>query len=129
MRRAYTRIGSSLVKAVRRILISLALVVATPAVAHHSGAIFDSATSLTLSGTVKEFQWTNPHCWIQLLVNAGDTTQEWSVEMGAPLQVYGGGWRPSTLKRAPDLNRMIHGDCLENDRNPVVNGETTIAPP
>ncbi len=38
--------------------------------AHYSGAMFDTQKSVTLSGTVKVLQWTNPHCWIQILVPA-----------------------------------------------------------
>src|SRR5262245_9671381 len=41
-----------------------AVVAANPAFAHHSFAMFDAETILTLVGTVKEFQWTNPHAWI-----------------------------------------------------------------
>ena len=49
--------------------IALALCIpAAPALAHHSMAMFDQTKTVTLSGTVKEFQWTNPHCYIQLMV-------------------------------------------------------------
>jgi len=55
-------------------LLVLALLLAvTPVRAHHSAAMFDDQQSLTLSGTVKQFQWSNPHCWIQLLVSEGDS--------------------------------------------------------
>src|SRR5689334_21394124 len=37
---------------------------AIPAFAHHSFAMFDADKKVTLEGTVKEFQWTNPHSWI-----------------------------------------------------------------
>ena len=40
---------------------------ATPGFAHHSYAMFDVAKSVTVEGTVREFQWTQPHAWIQLL--------------------------------------------------------------
>ena len=49
-----------------------AVLIAAPAVAHHSAAMFDSAKEVTLQGTVKEFQFTNPHSWIQL--NVADPT-------------------------------------------------------
>src|SRR5689334_6860480 len=41
---------------------------AIPAVAHHSFAMFDASQLVSLEGTVKEFQWTNPHAWIILTV-------------------------------------------------------------
>src|SRR5262245_36932166 len=86
-----------------------ALLVGAQAAAHHSGAMFDNGKSLTLSGTVKEFQWTNPHCWIQVTVpGANGATEEWSVEMGAPLQLFQGGWRPTTLKTGDPIEVVIH---------------------
>ena len=41
---------------------------AMPAFAHHSFAMFDADKKMTLEGTVKEFQWTNPHSWILMMV-------------------------------------------------------------
>lgn len=79
-----------------------------PAVAHHSGAMFDDQKSITLSGTVKEFQWTNPHCWIQMLVQTENGPVEWSVEMGAIFELYRGGWRPGTLKQGDKITVVIN---------------------
>ena len=67
--------------------------------AHHSGAMFDRTKPITLSGTVKEFQWTNPHSWIQ--VNAPDAAgvmKEWSIEGGSPNSLVRQGWRRTTFK-------------------------------
>jgi uncharacterized protein DUF6152 len=76
--------------------------------AHHSGAMFDYDKSVTLVGTVKLFQWTNPHCWIELSVPGQDgAIEEWSVEMGAPLQLYQGGWKPGTLKAGDEIKVVI----------------------
>lgn len=77
----------------------LATAVAAPtANAHHSPAMFDQGRTVTLTGTVRLFQWTNPHCYIQLLVEEGGRQFEWNMEMGAPVYLYNRGWRPSTLK-------------------------------
>jgi Family of unknown function (DUF6152) len=76
--------------------------------AHHSSAMFDAQKSVTLQGTVKSFQWTNPHCWIQLLVPAASGVTEWSIEMGSPEQVYRSGWRRSTLPPGTSLTVVIH---------------------
>lgn len=81
---------------------------ATPAVAHHSAAMFDQQKKVELSGTVREFQWTNPHCYIQLLVkNAQGQEEEWSLELGAPMYLYNRGWRPSTVKPGDRLTVTI----------------------
>lgn len=70
--------------------------------------MFDDTKSVTLSGTVKEFQWTNPHCWIQLLVPGESEATEWSVEMGAPFELYRAGLRPSTVKTGDRLMIVVH---------------------
>jgi hypothetical protein len=40
--------------------------------------------------------------------------------------------RPSTVKipylRVTSVDRMVHGDCSEDDRDPVINGEIKIVP-
>jgi hypothetical protein len=81
---------------------------AWPCDAHHSAAMFDVKGALNLDGTVKLFQWTNPHCWIQVLVPASGTMTEWSVEMGAPSQLYRNGWRPGTLKPGDHVTIVMH---------------------
>jgi len=81
---------------------------ALPLAAHHSGAMFDEKTSVTLSGTVKEFQWTNPHCWIQVLVPGSSETVEWSVEMGAPFELFRTGLRPRTIKPGDKITVVVH---------------------
>jgi Family of unknown function (DUF6152) len=58
---------------------------AMPAFAHHSFAMFDAEKKVTLEGTVKEFQWTNPHSWILMTVcNAQGQPEQWAIEMGGP---------------------------------------------
>jgi Family of unknown function (DUF6152) len=85
-----------------------ALLICISASAHHSFAMFDMTKTVTLHGTVKEFQWTNPHCFIQLLVPAADATVEWSIELNSPGAQYRGGWRPGTLKPGDVITVVIH---------------------
>jgi hypothetical protein len=85
-----------------------ALLLTSQAIAHHSGAMFDDKISTTLTGTVKGFQWTNPHCWIQVLVPGKSTTVEWSIEMGSPSQLFKGGWRPTTIRVGEKITVVIH---------------------
>jgi Family of unknown function (DUF6152) len=88
-------------------LIVVAALVAAPGQAHHSSAIYESERTVTLTGEVREFQWTNPHCWIQVIVPGPDGDEEWSVEMAAPLQVYQAGWKPSTLKPGDAVSVVV----------------------
>ena len=76
--------------------------------AHHSSAMFDPQQSLTLNGTVKQFQWSNPHCWIQVTVNDKAGPVEWSVEMGSPSQLFRSGWRPTILHAGEAIVVVVH---------------------
>ncbi|MXO72665.1 DUF6152 family protein [Alteraurantiacibacter buctensis] len=90
-----------------------ALGVAPLASAHHSFAMFDRTRTATISGTVREFQWTNPHAYIQVTVREGNRDVEYSLEMGAPMYLYARGWRPRTLR--PGMQVAV-------DYNPLRNG-------
>jgi len=85
---------------------------ASPAWAHHSHAMFDLDKQVTLTGTVKEFEWNNPHCWIQLLVpdpnDPNAAPVEWGVEMGAPIQLIRHGWKPSSVKPGDKITVVVN---------------------
>lgn len=85
-----------------------ALLTCAPASAHHSYAMFDSQHELTLKGTVKAFQWNNPHCFIQVLVSQGKRSEEWSVEMGSPMLLLRNGWKPGSLKPGDVVTVTLH---------------------
>ncbi len=73
------------------------LLAAVPVLAHHGGAEYDSKT-IVLTGTIKEFQFTNPHSWIQ--VDVKDETGkvvEWNVEWGSPNTLTRQGIHPSSF--------------------------------
>ena len=90
------------------------LVMATAAWAHHSGAGVDRTRTVTITGTVKEFRWTNPHSWIDLEVTDAKGTALWSIEMNPPPYLVRSGWKSSTLKP---------GDKVSVTLNPIRTGE------
>lgn len=73
---------------------------ATPVTAHHSFAMFDRTKEVTISGTVRIFEWTNPHSWLQVVVPAprGRPATEYSIELGSPNTMVRQGWRKNTFK-------------------------------
>ena len=86
-----------------------AAVLAIPAIAHHSFAMFDAEKVATLEGTVKEFQWTNPHSWILMMVNNDKgEAQQWAIEMGGPAGLARQGWKPKTLTPGMKVQAVIH---------------------
>jgi hypothetical protein len=90
------------------LLVGAALAATAPICAHHSVAMFDVQKPVTLQGTVKAFQWSNPHCWIQLLVLRDGVTQEWSVQMVSITELYRHGWRPHTLQAGESVTILAY---------------------
>lgn len=86
-----------------------AWMVAPSALAHHSVTAYDLNAIKDLSGTVTEFQWTNPHSWIQLLVTdeAGKQT-EWAIECGTPNFNAAQGWKKSDLRSGDKVEVRVH---------------------
>ncbi len=81
----------------------------TPVSAHHSFAMFDRSKTVTIEGTVKEFQWTNPHVWIQLNVpDAAGKNVEWSIEGISPNYLSRIGWKPSSVKPGDKASIIIN---------------------
>ena len=70
-----------------------------PVLAHHGGGAYDAAHPLTMTGTVKEFLFIQPHPLITLVVkdDQGSVT-DWSVEMTAPNHLVHYGWNGKKLK-------------------------------
>ena len=82
---------------------------AIPAAAHHSFAMFDAEKTVTLDGSVKEFQWTNPHAWIMLNVaNPQGQADVWAIELNGPSALVRDGWKPKTLTPGMNVSVAIH---------------------
>jgi hypothetical protein len=91
------------------IFVLAAVLVANFAHAHHSGAMFDRSKTVTLQGTVKEFLFTNPHCWIRLLVPDGSGSEtEWDIEASAPSRLVQWGISPTKLHTADKISLTMH---------------------
>jgi hypothetical protein len=95
------------------LLAAAALGAAAQAWAHHSSAMFDHTQEIELEGTVKEFQWTNPHVWIQLLVEQGGKQVEYSIEGASPNGLVRKGWSRTSFKA---------GDRIKVKVNPLKDG-------
>jgi hypothetical protein len=107
---------------IKRYIVATALLLsaaALPAAAHHSGAMFDSSKQVTLTGVVKEFQYTNPHSW--LLVDVKDDKGKvttWGFEAEGP----------STLSRAGiRLRDFAPGTPIVITGNPHRDGRSAAA--
>lgn len=87
---------------------------AIPAIAHHSFAMFNQREIVTLQGTVVEFQWTNPHAFIELSVAGRSGTRRWSIELNSPNNLRRQGWNRTSLRS---------GDVVSLRMNPLRDGQ------
>ncbi len=90
------------------------LTIAAPALAHHSFAMFDQKKVMTLQGTVTEFQWTNPHAFIEIDVPTNGKIVHWSIELNSPNNLKRQGWSRASLKV---------GDKITMRMNPLRDGK------
>jgi len=87
---------------------ALLLILAVPAFAHHSFAMFDRTKETTIVGTVHEFQWTNPHSWIELdVANDNGSVDKWSIELNSPNNLSRQGWRSDSIKPGDKISVVI----------------------
>jgi hypothetical protein len=83
-------------------------VFAVPALAHHSFAMFDAEKTIELQGTVKEFQWTNPHSWLEVVVERDGKASTWALEMSSPSTLARDGWKPKTVVQGDKVTVTMH---------------------
>jgi hypothetical protein len=96
-------------KLANKLMIGAALCVGAAAQAHHSFAMFDNEKEQTIEGTVKEFQWTNPHIWVQVNVTGADgKVTEYSIEGGSPNGLRRQGWSKDTMKPGDKVVMKMH---------------------
>jgi Family of unknown function (DUF6152) len=100
----------------RVVLLAALTITALPALAHHSFAMFDFTKVVTITGTVKEFQWTNPHVTVWVNVDGKDpkTPDLWWLEMTSPGNLTRTGWNRKALNA---------GDKVVVELNPLRDGK------
>ena len=112
--------------------LAIAAGLAAPALAHHSYSMFDIDKSVKVEGTVKEFQWTNPHTWINLVVLRDGKQVDFPIELGSVTILAKLGWNPRTLQPGDKVSLTVHplksgnpgGDFVSLDsggHNPIKN--------
>jgi len=120
----------SLAKHVRPVLAVLGLVIAGPALSHHSFAMYDNTRSITVKGTVSKWQWTNPHAYLEIdAPGEGGAMTHYVLEGTSINLMVRAGWRSNMIKvgdkvtavAAPTKDGKASGLLLEVT---FANGET-----
>jgi hypothetical protein len=108
-------------------ILAAALNAAAPASAHHSFAMFEPTKTLTFKGTVKTFQWTNPHVilWVLMQPDGGGAAQEWSLETTSPGVLTRAGWTRQSLK-AGDRVSVVLSPLRDGSRGGSLNSVTLL---
>jgi hypothetical protein len=92
-----------------------AVATVAPAMAHHSGAMFEDKKEVTLTGVVKEFQFTNPHSWLLVDVKGPDgKVTTWGFEAEGPSSMTRAGIRLKDF--TPGTSVTITGRPMKDGR-------------
>lgn len=83
--------------------------------AHHSlTGSYDTNSRIMLEGTVREFQFVNPHPFVFVEVTRAGKTQRWKMEMDNRFELEGIGMTRSTLKNGDKVT--LTGSPGHNDQ-------------
>jgi hypothetical protein len=92
----------------RLVLPVTAAMLAGPALAHHSFAMFDNTRSITLHGKVTQYQFTNPHAYLDIDAEDGrGGIKHYTLEMTSPNMLSRGGWTSRTLKTGDVVTAVV----------------------
>ena len=84
------------------------MLMAVPALAHHSFAVFDHTRTLTIRGTVTKFQWTNPHAFLEVdIPQAGGEVKHFSIELTSINMMQRVGWRSNMIKAGDKVTAVV----------------------
>jgi len=85
-----------------------AATLASPALAHHSFAMFDNTRSITLHGKATAYQWTNPHAYLEVDADQpGGATKHYTLEMTSINMMSRGGWTSRTIKAGDQVTVIV----------------------
>jgi hypothetical protein len=92
-------------KLISLVALGVLLVLSVPALAHHGSAAYDMSKTVTVTGTVTDFQFVNPHVLISVDVKDPSTgkIEHWQGELTSPNHLARAGWTKSTIKPGDEV--------------------------
>ena len=106
-------------------LAGLAILSAAAAAAHHSYSAFEMTSEKNITGTVKKFDWTNPHSWIHMDVQGPNgKTENWMIEGGSPNSLYRLGFNKDSLPEGTEI--VVEGFQSKDGSNRAVGAKLTF---
>ena len=104
--------------------------------AHHgTGISYDMENSVTLTGTVTEFVWANPHCYLSFDVkDEKGNPVHWAGEMNSPGVLKQGGLSRTTFKAGDQITIAVHPSkggtsvgVVDSSKPVMANGKVVLA--
>jgi len=89
------------------VLASGALILSGPLFAHHGNAAFDAGKKVTLKGTVAEWVWANPHCWLKFDVKGDNGVVRWVAETNNAPDMIERGWSKQSFKPGDEVTVTV----------------------
>lgn len=90
------------------LIATVSVLAAVPLAAHHGAATFDTGKELTMQGTVKEWVWSNPHCFLKFDVMEKDgSVRSWTVETSNPPDMVNRGWSRRSFKGGEKVTVVV----------------------
>ena len=112
---------------------AVALVLSVPLLAHHGAASFDTGKELTLKGTVTDWTWSNPHCFLKFDVkDETGAVRTWLVETQNPTDMSRRGFARTSFKPGDPVTVIVEpikgGAPVGKIKSVVLaNGQTLVA--
>ena len=89
-------------------MLGVATLLAAPALAHHSFAMFDNTRSITLKGKVTKYQWSNPHGYLDVEAEDGrGGTRHYTLELTSINMLSRAGWTSRSLKPGDRVTTIV----------------------
>lgn len=86
------------------VLMVFSFVGVAPLFAHHGNAAFDATKTLTIKGTVTDWVWANPHCWLKFdAKDENGNVVHWTAETSNPPDMVNRGWAKSSFKPGDEV--------------------------
>jgi hypothetical protein len=115
------------------VVLFVTLSLSAPILAHHGTASFDTDKDVILKGTVTEWVWSNPHCFLKFDVKGDDgTVKNWAVETQNPTDMTKRGWARNSFKAGDEvvvtLQAVKNGAPIGRIRSVLLpSGQTLVA--
>jgi hypothetical protein len=112
--RQTSKVGKEIIEMTTRLMATLAaalgfLIVSVPVLAHHGNAEFNTEKTVNVKGTVTEWFWANPHCFLKFdeQTETGEV-KHWVVETSNPPDMINNGWSKYSLKPGDQVEVTMH---------------------